>query len=75
MLCSDFTGRLERALIQISMDGPGRCFDSILIEPLWRSVKYEDIYPHDYQTVSEVRAGLGRYVSLYNVERLHQSLD
>jgi putative transposase len=73
--CADFTGRLEQAKIQISMDGRGRCFDNIFVERLWRSVKYEDIYLHEYETVGEVRAGLGRYFPLYNDERLHQSLD
>jgi putative transposase len=72
---SDFTGRLEQAKIQISMDGRGRCFDNIFVERLWRSVKYEDIYLHDYETIGEVRTGLGRYFPLYNDERLHESLD
>ncbi len=72
---SAFTGRLENAKVQISMDGRGRCFDNIFVERLWRSVKYEDIYLNDYETVGEVRAGLGRYFPLYNDQRLHQSLD
>ena len=72
---SAFTGRLEKAKVQISMDGSGRCFDNIFVERLWRSVKHEDIYLHDYETVGEVRAGLGRYFPIYNDERLHQSLD
>lgn len=73
--CSDFVGRLERAEIQISMDGRGRCFDNIFVERLWRSVKYEEVYLHDYETVGQARAGLGRYFTLYNDERLHESLD
>ena len=73
--CSDFTGRLEKAKVQISMDGRGRCFDNIFVERLWRSVKYEDIFIHDYETIGEVRTGLGRYFPLYNDERLHESLD
>jgi len=73
--CSDFTGRLEQAKVQISMDGRGRCFDNIFVERLWRSVKYEDIFLHDYETIGEVRTGLGRYFPLYNDERLHESLD
>jgi putative transposase len=72
---ADFTGRLEQAKVQISMDGRGRCFDNIFVERLWRSVKYEDIYLHDYETIGEVRAGLGRYFPMYNNERLHESLD
>ena len=72
---SDFTGRLEQANIQISMDGRGRCFDNIFVERLWRSVKYENVYLNDYGTASEARAGLGRYFTFYNDERLHESLD
>ena len=45
------------------------------MERLWRSVKYEDVYPNDYGTVGEARAGLGRYFTFYNDVRLHQSLD
>ena len=71
--CSDFVDRLEQAKIQISMDGKGRCFDNIFVERLWRSVKYEEVYLHDYTTVSEARAGLGRYFAFYNDERLHES--
>ena len=69
------TNRLKAAGIQISMDGRGRAFDNIFIERLWRSVKYEDIYIHDYQTVAELMAGLETYFRFYNQERPHQSLD
>jgi putative transposase len=72
--CADFVGRLEQAKIQISMDGKGRCFDNIFVERLWRSVKYEEVYLHDYATVSEARTGLGRYFTFYNDERQHESL-
>jgi putative transposase len=72
--CSDFVGRLEQAKIRISMDGKGRCFDNIFVERLWRSVKYEEVYLHDYATVSEARTGLGRYFTFYNDERQHESL-
>ena len=71
---SDFTGELEVARIQISMDGRGRVFDNIFIERLWRSVKYEDIYLKDYDSVPELAAGLDDYFHLYNFERPHQSL-
>jgi putative transposase len=73
--CSDFVTRLELANIQVSMDGRGRCFDNIFVERLWRSVKYEEVYLHDYETVGQARSGLGRYFTLYNDERLHESLD
>jgi putative transposase len=70
----EFTGRLEQADIQISMDSRGRVFDNIFIERLWRSVKYEEVYLHQYQTVSEARALLTKYFLFYNMERLHESL-
>jgi len=70
----EFTGRLEQDDIQISMDGRGRVFDNIFIERLWRSVKYEEVYLHQYQTVSEARTLLTKYFLFYNMERLHESL-
>jgi putative transposase len=70
----EFTGRLEAAGIQISMDGRGRAFDNIFIERLWRTVKYEEVYLNDYQGVADAASGLGRYWKFYNEERLHQSL-
>jgi putative transposase len=57
------------------MDGRGRALDNVFVERLWRSVKYEDIYPHDYQSVPEVRAGLADYFQHYNTRRPHQALD
>lgn len=70
-----FTDVLKNAGIAISMDGRGRAFDNIFIERLWRSVKYEEVYLHDYQTPAEARLGLGRYFLFYNHQRLHQALD
>jgi putative transposase len=70
----DFTGRLEKENIRISMDGRGRFIDNIFVERLWRSVKYEEVYIHDYETVSDARKGLSRYFLFYNMERLHESL-
>jgi putative transposase len=69
------TGCLKEAGIKISMDGRGRVFDNIFIERLWRSLKYEDIYIKDYQTVMELSAGLDSYFQFYNYERPHQSLE
>ena len=69
-----FTGMLERSEVAISMDGKGRAFDNIFVERLWRTVKYEEVYLHDYQTVAEARLGLGRYFAFYNDQRPHQSL-
>jgi putative transposase len=70
----DFTGELEAANMRISMDGRGRVFDNIFVERLWRTVKYEDIYSKDYQTVPALTAGLDTFFNLYNYERPHQSL-
>jgi len=70
----EFTGRLEGAGVRISMDGRGRVFDNIFIERLWRSVKYEEVYLHRYESVREARNGLTRYFQFYNTERLHESL-
>jgi len=61
--------------IAISMDGRGRVLDNIFVERLWRSVKYEEVYLHDYQSVAEARQGIKRYFQLYNYERPHQSLN
>ena len=70
----EFTGRLEKGDIRISMDGGGGLYDNIFVERLWRSVKYEEVYLHQYLTVSEARSGLARYFLFYNMERLHESL-
>jgi len=70
-----FTSVLQAAGIALSMDGRGRAFDNIFIERLWRSVKYEEVYLHDYQTPAEARLGLGRYFAFYNHQRPHQALD
>ena len=69
-----FTSRLEAAGIRISMDGRGRALDNIFVERLWRSVKYEDIYPNGYATLTDARQGLTRYFTFYNEERPHQAL-
>jgi putative transposase len=71
---SQFTDCLEQAEIRISMDGRGRALDNIFIERLWRSVKYEDIYPKAYDTVPHLERGVDAYFHLYNHERLHESL-
>jgi len=70
----DFIEPLKATGVQISMDGQGRVFDNIFVERLWRTVKVEEVYLRDYQTVAEVRSGLGRYLAFYNHERLHQAL-
>jgi len=70
----DFTGRLKNAGVLISMDGRGRVYDNIFIERLWRSVKYEEIYLNDYESVRETRERIGAYFDFYNFERPHQAL-
>jgi putative transposase len=69
-----FTARLKEGGIRISMDGRGRALDNVFVERLWRTVKYEEVYLRDYQTVWEARHGLARYFVFYNEERLHQAL-
>ena len=70
-----FTRRLEKAEVRISMDGRGRVFDNIFVERFWRTLKYEDIYLKDYQSVVELLRGLTEYFEFYNHERPHQALD
>ncbi len=70
-----FTERLRARGIQISMDGRGRALDNIFVERLWRTVKYEEVYLHDYRSVPEAIRHLGGYFRFYNGERLHQALN
>ena len=70
----DFTQTLKDAGVKISMDGRGRWMDNVFIERLWRSLKYECIYLNDFETGSEVRAGVRWWIDLYNSERPHSSL-
>jgi putative transposase len=69
-----FTSCLKAASVQISMDGRGRVFDNIMIERLWRSVKYETVYLMDYLSMYECRQSLASYFEFYNHERRHQGL-
>ena len=66
---------LQQREIQISMDGKGRALDNVFVERLWRSFKYECLYPSAYCTVRELAQGVEDYFEFYNQERLHQSLD
>ena len=70
----EFTSSLLKRGIQVSMDGRGRCLDNVFVERLWRSVKVEEVYLRDYDTVAEAVYYLGRYFVFYNHERLHASL-
>lgn len=70
---SAFTGVLKGQGIRISMDGKGRAMDNIMVERLWRTVKYEEIYTRDYESVEELVKGLKKYFEFYNNERPHQT--
>lgn len=69
-----FTDELRARNIKISMDGKGRWVDNVFIERLWRSMKYEEVYLHAYDDAKQARAGIGRYLDFYNLERPHQAL-
>lgn len=69
-----FTGLLQDHGIAISMDGLGCWRDNIFVERLWRSIKYEEVYLHAYASVSEAKAGIGRYLTQYNSARPHSRL-
>ena len=71
----EFTGILQNNGVKISMDGKGRAMDNIMIERLWRTVKYEEIYLKEYRDVSELKTALKAYFHFYNYERPHSSLD
>ena len=73
--CNEFTGRLESEKIKISMDGRGRALDNVFTERLWRSVKYEEVYPKKYDTPPTAFQNLKAYFGFYNDVRIHQSLD
>jgi putative transposase len=66
-----WTDRLKRVGSRISMDGKGRCMDNIFIERLWRSLKYECVYLHAWETGSQARNGIGRWITFYNHQRPH----
>jgi putative transposase len=70
----DFTGRLKEEGIQISMDGKGRWCDNVFVERFWRSLKYEQVYLHAYESVGEARSKIACYIEFYNSRRPHSSL-
>ena len=69
-----FTGVLLERGIQVSMDGKGRYLDNIIVERLWRSIKYEEVYLKAYKDGTEAKQGIGAYLDFYNQERPHQAL-
>jgi putative transposase len=70
-----FTGVLKNKGIAISMDGKGRWVDNVFVERLWRTVKYEDIYLHAYETPITLHTGLTHFFKFYNTQRRHSALD
>ena len=70
-----FTSILHREKVAISMDGRGAWRDNVFVERLWRSVKYEEVYLRAYDSVSDARTSIGRYLTFYNGRRPHSSLD
>ena len=73
MTSSACTGLLHAHGIRISMDGKGWWRDNVFIERVWRSIKYEEVYLHAYETVRAARDGIGRYIHFYNTRRPHSS--
>jgi putative transposase len=71
----EFTGLLTHHGIQISMDGKGCWRDNVFVERLWKSIKYEEVYLHAYETVSAAHQSLERYLTFYNQVRPHRALD
>jgi putative transposase len=71
----DFINVLKKQKIKISMDGKGRWVDSVFVERLWRSVKYDEVYLKAYDGMQSAKSSLSAYFTFYNSERRHQSLD
>jgi putative transposase len=72
---TEFTERLQKEKVKISMDGRGRCYDNIFIERLWRSLKYELIYIQEFENGKELTEEVNKWFNWYNQERPHQALD
>jgi len=70
-----FTSRLETRGVAISMDGRGRAIDNVLVERLWRTVKYEEVYLKEYANAWEAEDNLAAFFCFYSYERIHQALD
>jgi len=72
---AEFTGVLINNGIEISMDGKGAWRDNVFVERFWRTIKYEEVYLHAYDTVGEARRSIGCYLDFYNGRRPHTALD
>ncbi len=66
---------LIKSAIAISMDGRGAWRDTIFVERLWWTIKYEEVYLHAYDSVTDARTSIARYLSFSNARRPHSSLD
>ena len=71
----DFTQTLKEARVRISMDGKGRWMDNVMVERLWRTLKYDCVYLNAFEMGSEAREGIGRWIQKYNQRRPHSSLE
>jgi len=72
---TDFTCVLQEQQVQVSMDGRGRAADNIIIERFWRTLKYEEVYLRDYDSLEDARQHIAAFIEYYNRNRLHQTLD
>jgi len=72
---TEFTQLLKANGIAISMDGRGQWRDNVFVERLWKSIKYEEVYLHAYETMGAAKSGIGRYLDFYNSHRPHSALD
>jgi putative transposase len=72
---AEFTGLLAQNGVAISMDGKGAWRDNVFVERLWKTIKYEEVYLHAYDTVADAKVGIARYIDFYNRRRPHRALD
>ena len=72
---AEFTALLAQNGVAISMDGKGAWRDNVFVERLWKTIKYEEVYLHAYDTVADAKAGIARYIDFYNRRRPHRALD
>ena len=72
---AEFTSVLISNGISISMDGKGAWRDNVFVERFWRTIKYEEVYLHAYESIGEARQSIGRYLAFYNARRPHTALD
>jgi putative transposase len=71
----DFVDAVQDAGVKVSMDGRGRWMDNVFVERFWRSLKYEEVYLHSYESTKEARESIDKWITFYNNGRPHQALD